>query len=222
MRDRRNACSSPSRRLRSSCPRHSEVQPASADRRQEHDRAPHPEPPAGTTARRRSASTPRRTGPWPRRRVLGGGPGLPEGAARPEPAHRRDRRARPGVTTDSSRSDVPFRPTHPFLPHEHRSPRPARRRSRLLAPLRRHLRAAPCRAVSLLPSPDPNALGRRGSRARHDVARVRNPGAYGGVAADPTRVALSRGVEPLARSRKEAASDPRAGAAFVRPAHRLA
>src|ERR1700722_6183977 len=97
---------------------------------------------------------------------------------------------------------VSFRSSATFFQHAPplRAPGVARPLpSFVLARLPRHLRAPPLRALSLLPPPHSEPLGRRGSRAGRDGARVRDARTDGERAAEPARVALSGRVESLVR-----------------------
>ena len=87
----------------------------------------------------------------------------------------------------------------------------------LLARLPRDLRAAPLRPVSLLPPPHAQPVGRRGPRAGRDGARVRHARTDGGGAAEPAGVALSRRLEPLARSAATAATRRAARRSATKP-----
>src|SRR5262245_43946284 len=62
------------------------------------------------------------------------------------------------------------------------------------------VRAPPGRSLPLLPSPLAKPVGRRRPRPGYAGPRLRDPGAERAVSAEPARVAVSRGVEPVDRS----------------------
>ena len=82
---------------------------------------------------------------------------------------------------------VPFLRARPSPRHDDPAPRPRERALRhgeaVVASVPRRLRAAPARAVSLLPAPHAQPVGRRGPGAGHDGPRVRHARLHGRGAA---------------------------------------
>ena len=100
------------------------------------------------------------------------------------------------------RRDVSFLPTHPSIPHD--DPRPPSQHPARVAQLPRDLRAAPRRALPLLPLPHPPPWDAEDLAAGRARPRLRHPRADGHAAAQSARLAVPRRLEPVDRSGAQA------------------